>query len=151
MEVKSKREILAESPLFQNVLPVELSLLADLVTMQEYRAGEAIFDEGELGDSVFVLAEGAVEILQNSATGKPYIVATMTPPLFFGEMSLLDKETRSATVRAAKDTKVLRLTNDNLHVFAKNYRNGFTWVVVNIARVLSARLRETNKRLATKM
>lgn len=133
------------------MLPEELSLLADLVTLQEYRAGDVVFNQGDVGDSLFVLAEGTIEILQKTATGAPYTVATLTPPAFFGEMSLLDKETRSATVKAAADTTLLRLTNDNLHVFAKNFRNGFTWIVVNIARMLSARLRETNKRLATKM
>ncbi|MEO1171833.1 MAG: hypothetical protein AAFX94_07235, partial [Myxococcota bacterium] len=49
--------------------------------------------------------------------------------------------------RRALKTRAM-LTNENLHIFAKHYRNGFTWVVVNIARVLSARLREVNKRLA---
>jgi hypothetical protein len=43
---------------------------------------------------------------------------------------------------------VLLLTHANLHIFAKNYRNGFTWVVVNIARELSRRLRDANKLLA---
>jgi CRP/FNR family cyclic AMP-dependent transcriptional regulator len=151
MEVKSKRETLAESPLFHNVLPVELSLLADLVTVHEHRSGEILFNEGDVGDALYVLAEGSVEILQKSATGTPFAVATLSSPQFFGEMSLIDKEVRSATVRAASDVTVLKLTNENLHVFAKNYRNGFTWIVVNIARVLSARLRETNKRLAAKM
>ncbi|MEO0812141.1 MAG: hypothetical protein AAFY60_04700, partial [Myxococcota bacterium] len=62
--------------------------------------------------------------------------------------ALIDKEYRSATVKAKKALKILELTNENLHIFAKHYRNGFTWVVVNIARVLSTRLREVNKRLA---
>ena len=63
-------------------------------------------------------------------------------------MSLIDKEYRSASVRGKTATTILQLSNENLHIFAKNYRNGFTWVVVNIARVLSIRLRETNRRLA---
>ena len=66
-------------------------------------------------------------------------------------MSLIDKEYRSATVRANEGAKLLQLTNENLHVFARNYRNGFTWVVVNIARVLSTRLREVNRRLSEKL
>ena len=46
---------------------------------------------------------------------------------------------------------LLQLSNENLHIFARNYRNGFTWVVVNIARVLSERLREINRRYTERL
>ena len=150
MGERSKREILAESPLFRNLLPPELDLLIDLVTEREYRAGDVVFSEGEPGDSLFLVADGAVEVLTKDPAGTSVTLAVVESPYFFGEMSLIDKEHRSATVRARADTCLLQLTNDNLHVFAKNFRNGFTWVVVNIARVLSARLREANRRFITK-
>lgn len=150
-ELRSKREVLAESPLFDNVLPTELTMLADLFAARTYAQGDVVFHEGDLGDSMYVIAEGSVEILRNNASGELAPIAALQAPHFFGEMSLIDKEYRSATVRAQTDTRLLQLTNENLHVFAKNFRNGFTWVVVNIARVLSSRLREVNHRLAEKM
>ena len=94
---------------------------------------------------------GEIEILRPNPKGELSTIAVLDPPQFFGEMSLIDKEYRSATVRAKTDAVLLQLTNENLHIFAKNFRNGFTWVVVNIARVLSSRLRETNRRLAEKL
>jgi CRP-like cAMP-binding protein len=66
-------------------------------------------------------------------------------------MSLIDKEYRSASIRAQSETAMLCLTNENLHSFARVYKNGFTLVVINIARVLSTRLRETNQKLLEKM
>ncbi|HME90920.1 MAG TPA: cyclic nucleotide-binding domain-containing protein, partial [Myxococcaceae bacterium] len=62
--------------------------------------------------------------------------------------SLIDKEYRSATVRARTDAELLHLTAENLATFRKRHRDGFTFVVINIARVLSARLREANAKLA---
>jgi CRP-like cAMP-binding protein len=126
-------------------------MLADLFTFKTYSAGEVVFDEGNVGDSMYVIAEGSVEVLRKNPAGELQPIAVLQAPQFFGEMSLIDKEYRSATVRANEGAKLLQLTNENLHVFARNYRNGFTWVVVNIARVLSTRLREVNRRLSEKL
>lgn len=147
METRSKREILTESPLFDNLLPTELSMVADLCRAQSFAAGEVVFREGDVGDSLYVIANGSVEVVRRGKSGKEAVIATMEAPMFFGEMSLIDKEFRSATIRARTATQLLLLTNENLHIFAKAYRNGFTWMVVNIARVLSTRLRDVNKRL----
>ena len=147
MERRSKRTILCESPLFDNLLPAELTTLSDLFSIRRFSDGELVFNEGDVGDSMYVIAEGTVEILRQSPDGDFQSMAELHAPQFFGEMSLIDKEFRSATVKARGDARLLQLSNENLHIFAKNYRNGFTWVVVNIARVLSARLRETNRRL----
>lgn len=143
MELAEKREILAESPLFDNLLPPELTMLAELFSLREFGEGEFVFEQGDVGNTLYVIADGVAEIVSDEVS-----IAELAAPQFFGEMSLIDKEYRSATVRAKKPLKILELTNENLHIFAKHYRNGFTWVVVNIARVLSARLREVNKRLA---
>ncbi len=151
MEAKSKREILADSPLFDNLLPNELSMLADLFSVREYKSGDEVFKEGDVGDSMYVIAEGSVDILREDPQGEQRAIATLAAPQFFGEMSLIDKEYRSATVQAKTDARLLQLSNENLHIFAKNFRNGFTWVVVNIARVLSSRLREVNRRLSEKL
>ena len=144
---RSKREILADSPLFQNLLNAELTMLADLFSIREFKRGDAVFGQGDIGDSLYVIAEGTVEVLQKAASGEMVRLAALEAPQFFGEMSLIDKEYRSATIRAASDSVLLQLSNENLHIFAKNYRNGFTWIAVNIARVVSARLRQTNRRL----
>ncbi len=149
-EERTKHEVLAESTLFSNLLMPELSMLSDLFTMHSYKPGDVVFAHGEVGDSLYVIAEGAVEVMAPNQKGEMHAIAQLASPQFFGEMSLLDKEVRSATIKAVKPTKLLKLSNENLHTFAKNYRNGFTWVVVNIAREMSSRLREANRRLAEK-
>ena len=146
----NKLEVLSGSPLFEMLSNQELEYVADLSRPRKFQAGQVIFEEGELGDSLFVILQGEVEVVRKDAAGKPAVLAPLTPPQFFGEMSLIDKEYRSATVRARTDCELLNLSAENLTTFRKQHKDGFTFVVINIARVLSSRLRETNQRLATR-
>lgn len=143
-----KLEVLSGSPLFEMLSNQELEYVADLSRPRKLGAGQVVFEEGELGDSLYVIASGEVEVVRKDKTGQPKVLATLTAPQFFGEMSLIDKEYRSATVRAKTDCELLHLTAENLTTFRKQHKDGFTFVVINIARVLSSRLREANQKLA---
>lgn len=142
-----KMAVLANSPLFEMLSPPELEYVAELSRPRLLSAGQIVFEQGELGDSLFVIGAGEVEII-HPAQGDPKVLTSLAAPEFFGEMSLIDKEFRSATVRAKTDAELLQLSAENLSAFRKRYRDGFTFVVINIARVLSSRLREVNERLA---
>jgi len=146
-----KIEVLQKSRLFENLLPDELEMLSELSQMKDYKAEDIVFHEGDVGNFLYVIVSGEIEVLRKDAEGNLKPIATMKESEFFGEMSLIDKELRSATVRAKADTMLLVLTNENLHSFAKVFKNGFTMVVINIARVMSARLRETNTKLVAKL
>ncbi len=143
-----KLAVLSRSPLFEMLSNQELEYVADLSRPRKFTAGQVVFEEGELGDSLYVIVSGEVEVLRRDEKGNPQLLTQLGPPEFFGEMSLIDKEYRSATVRARTDSELLQLTAENLTTFRKQHRDGFTFVVINIARVLSARLREANARPA---
>ena len=145
-----KLAVLAESPLFEMLSKEELEYASDLSRPRKFSAGQQIFEEGELGDSLYVIVSGTVEVLRKDASGAQRTISVLGPPMFFGEMSLIDKEYRSATVRARSDTDVLQVTAENLAAFRKQHRDGFTFLVINIARVLSSRLRESNSKLVEK-
>ena len=147
----NKAEELQRSRLFHGLLPEEIEMLAEVTQQKNYKAGELVFEQGSVGDSLFLLAEGAVDVVRKREDGEERVIATLQAPEFFGEMSLIDKEYRSATIRASTDTVMLCLSSENLRSFSRVYRNGFTLLVINIARVLSLRLRETNEKLAAKM
>ena len=144
----NKVSILQQSPLFNKLLPAELETLAEVTQERRFEEGENIILEGESGDALFIIVEGLVEVLRSDSRGEEKSLATLKSPDFFGEMALIDKNNRSATVRAIETSTLLVLPAKNLHAFAKVYRDGFTWIAVNIARILSLRLRETNRRLA---
>jgi CRP-like cAMP-binding protein len=148
MTTPQKLDVLARSPLFEQLSQPELQMLAELSRPRRFTAGEVVFHEGDLGDALFVITSGEVDVVRDGEGGKEHVLATLRAPMFFGEMSLIDKEYRSATVRARAEAELLQLTADNLNSFRRNYRDGFLFLVVNIARVLSSRLRDANAKLA---
>lgn len=144
-----KLDVITASPLFEMLSQEELARLAELALKRRYAAGELIFNEGELGDSLFVIVSGEVEVVHREGDSvRP--IAVLTSPAFFGEMSVIDKEYRSATLRARTEAVLLQLTMKDLGRFRQTHRDGFTFIVINIARILSARLREANARLASR-
>ena len=147
----NKAEELQKSRLFEGLLPEEIEMLCELIQQKKFEAGSVVFEQGDVGDSLYLLVEGQVDVVRKNEDGSEHVIATLDAPDFFGEMSLIDKEYRSATIKAKSDSLLLCLTNKNLHSFARVYKNGFTLVVINIARVLSYRLRETNEKLASVM
>lgn len=142
--------VLAGSSLFDMLSDEELKAVAGLAREVRASKGEVLFEEGQLGDSIYVLSVGEVEVLGRDATGAQHTLATLGPQQFFGEMSLIDKEHRSATIRAKTDCELLHLSSENLTAFRRQHRDGFTFIVINIARMLSARLRDANHRLAAR-
>jgi CRP-like cAMP-binding protein len=145
--MEKKLAVIASSPLFEMLSRSEMELLARLAEQRRYAAGEHVFEEGELGDSLYVIMHGEVEVVRREE-GQVRPLTVLAPPQFFGEMSVIDKEYRSATIRARTEAELLRLSTQHLAAFREQYRDGFTFVVINIARSLSARLREANARLA---
>ena len=146
-----KLDVLAQSPLFERLSTEELNYVCSLSKPLRLHAGEQVFEEGSVGDSLFVIARGQLEVVRKDLTGEEKVLTTLSAPQFFGEMSLLEKEFRSATVRAVGDAELVQLTAENLQAFRRRYRDGFTFLVLNIARVLSARLRESSARLAARL
>jgi CRP/FNR family cyclic AMP-dependent transcriptional regulator len=149
-----KLAVISRSPLFEMLSNQELEYVSELSRPRKLSTGQVVFEEGELGDSLYVIVSGEVEVLRRDAGGEQKAIAVLNPSEFFGEMSLIDKEYRSATIRARTDAELLQLTAENLTTFTtfrKQYRDGFTFVVINIARVLSSRLREANTRLAARL
>ena len=143
-----KLEVIKRSPLFEMLSQPELEALAELCKLRRYVSGEAVFEEGDLGDTVYVVVSGELDVVKRTEPSGERVLATVKANDFFGEMSLVDKEYRSATVRAKSEAQLLQLSAENLVAFRKAYKDGFAFILINIARMLSGRLRDTNQLLA---
>ncbi len=123
----------------------ELDAICALLVPKDISSGGVIFAEGALGDGLYLIASGEVEVFQTAHTAP---IATLTVGECFGEMALVDKEYRSATVKARTDVQLLHLSPEALAEFRKAQKDGFAFLVMNIARLLSVRLREANLKLS---
>lgn len=111
---------------------------------REYQAGETIFHEGEPGNCMYVLLEGAVDLKVKLEHGEAVIKTVDTPNDFFGEMALLDDSPRSATAVAERRSKVIVVDGPTFEAMILS--NGR--FALKIIKVLSARIRRSNDQLS---
>jgi len=106
-----------------------------------YARNEIIFREGEVGDEAFLIKSGSVEIIKfDGVDYQP--LATLEPPALFGEMALIDKQPRSATVRAAEDT-VLEILDQPKFIEYLRREPSAAW---KLMQQLSSNLRKANEK-----
>jgi CRP/FNR family cyclic AMP-dependent transcriptional regulator len=98
--------------LFAHVDEESLRALASQMRRRRFRRGEVIFHQGDIGDSLQVVASGGVKIVLPSQEGDEAIIASLHPGEFFGELALLDGAPRSTTATALEATETLALPRD---------------------------------------
>lgn len=112
-----KADLLKKVPLFQFLDEHERAELAAQLDVVNYAAGESIFNYGDPGDAIYVVSSGEVEVFFKNDTGERIVLELATRGDFFGELSLLDNGTRSASVVATQATEALRLDRGDLEKF----------------------------------
>lgn len=140
-------KVFADQQLFFALSDNQLQMLAETAELKVYGPGETIFREGDLGDSIVIIVSGKVDLLKKKKNGGEAILATFSKGAFFGEMTLINVEPRSGTIKASEDTVVLFLKNTALGDIFRTDRELFIILLMNITRILSRRLRQTNERL----
>jgi CRP/FNR family cyclic AMP-dependent transcriptional regulator len=99
-------ELLAGCPLFKGIDADGLAKLAVLATPVDFPPGHVIARQGEIGTGFFVIVSGSVRVVRDGA-----VVARLGPGEFFGELSVLDRMPRNATVAAEEPTSCLALAS----------------------------------------
>lgn len=107
----SERGLLRAVSIFADLEPSALTALERVAEARDYEEGAVIVSEEEPGDALFVLLRGRVKVVLYGASGREMILSIFkTPGDFFGEMSLLDDEPRSASVIASDRSRLLTLS-----------------------------------------
>ena len=136
--------LLRDVPIFREVPPHQLRDLARFIHVEQFAAGQEIIRMGEAGSTMYVVRSGRVNVVRETAAGERVVLATLGPGEFFGELSIFDSETRSATVIATEDTELLTLGRvDIVRSVSHNPE-----LALSLLRSLSARLRAADDRLA---
>ena len=105
-------DVLARAPLFRALDERVLRQLAGRLPQRVVAKGAAIFVQEELGDRMFVLADGVVKLVLRSARGQVIELVRHRPPAVFGEVSVLDGGPRSATAEAVQESRLLVIARE---------------------------------------
>lgn len=133
-----KTLLLKNAELFQEIADESLASIAALLEEQSVEAGTTLFDKGEPGHALYVIAEGSVKVHDGN-----HELAVLHENDFFGELSLLDAEPRSASITTLSDCLLLRLEQAVFYEAVALYPD----VLKGIVRTLCRRLRRMDAKL----
>ncbi|WP_207062765.1 Crp/Fnr family transcriptional regulator [Motiliproteus sp. SC1-56] len=139
MDINQEVERLREIPMLSKVETSRLKLLAFTSRLVQYEDREALFHVGDPADSVYLVMEGEVEILAETEGGETTTLVRGENALI-GEMAVISKQERSASVRARGNVLVLRIEDD---VFLQ-LLTGNAEVALDVMRQLSDKLAEAH-------
>ncbi len=142
MSIDTEVEILRQIPLFANIDPAKLKLMAFASERLTFQSGHSLFRQGDPGDAAYIIVEGTADILVDTPSG-PITVATLTKNNIVGEIAILCDVPRTATVTAMGELVTLKITKD---LFFRMVTD-FPEMGVEIMRVLAHRLEQTTAQL----
>ena len=142
------RSFLINLPIFSSFNVDELSIFAKHMSFIHLQRGEHLFVEGDQGTFMGFVVNGILEVQKKADTGENIALARLTKGSSIGEMALIDKSPRSATVIAKQATTMVTLTDKGFELLAENYPPLGIKVIQKIARLLSLNMRRTSSKLA---
>jgi CRP/FNR family cyclic AMP-dependent transcriptional regulator len=138
--------LLSAVPFFEKFDNEERALLAEQLDDVQVVAGASIFKRGDAGDAIFIVSSGQVEIFVEDTTGQRIVFETVKTGEFFGELSLLDGDPRSASALALEDTRLLKVDRGDLSLLFSRHPSA----ALDMLAVIGRRLREADKLLGSR-
>jgi len=139
----SKTDHLRNVPIFTDLTDSDLTKIASKMVPRVYEKGQMILLEESTGETFFIITQGAVKVTRLSADGREVILAILGESDFFGEMSLLDGEGRSANIVANEDAKVLTLSRNDFLDCLESYPK----IAIALLEELATRLRKSDQQI----
>ena len=142
MSIDQEVDILRRIPIFRQIDPAKLKLMAFASERVTYKPGQVLFKEGEQGDAAYIVLKGTADILIDG-NGEPMRVASLSENEIIGEIAILCDIPRTATVQAATELTTLKITTD---LFFRMLMD-FPEMGVEVMRVLAHPLEQTTAQL----
>jgi CRP/FNR family transcriptional regulator, cyclic AMP receptor protein len=142
------KAFLLATPFFGGLSEASLEFLISMLVERRFDIGATIVAEGEPGRSMFIVRDGQLVVSKQAQSGCVIRMADLGPGDFFGEMTLIEMQNRSATVVAESPTLLYELTAQKLYAFYKADIHAYVLVMQNVNRELCRRLRRSDDRIA---
>ena len=130
-------------PIFADLSNSDLEKISNKTILRNYNKGQVILLEESKGETFFVIKTGEVKVTKLSDDGREVILAILGESDFFGEMSLLDGEGRSANIVANEDSAVLTLSRNDFLSCLESYPK----IAISLLEELAVRLRKSDKHI----
>jgi CRP/FNR family transcriptional regulator, cyclic AMP receptor protein len=139
------KAFLLATPFFGGLSEASLDLLVSMLVERRFDAGTTVVAEGEPGRSMYIVHSGELVVSMRGDSGRVIRMAGLGPGDFFGEMTLIEMQNRSATVVTESPTMLYELTARQLYTYYKTDIHAYVMVMQNINRELCRRLRADNR------
>ena len=146
MSLNEEVELLRHIPLFSNIEPSKLKLLAFTSERLTYEPGQELFHQGDMGDAAYIMIQGEADVVVDTPTGE-IKVASLGRNDIIGEIAILCDVPRTATVIANSELVTLRISKDLFFRLVTE----FPQMAVEIMRELARRLEKTTAQLQSAM
>jgi CRP/FNR family transcriptional regulator, cyclic AMP receptor protein len=143
-EVETSAELLRSVPLFADLEAGELERFSHVAVPRSIPAGNRVFHEGDSSDACYIVKEGKFRVTREHSDGRAITLATLGPGEVFGELAMLDGDTRSASAEALTDGELLALPANDV----RNLLSRHPEISVKLVAALVRRLREANERIS---
>jgi len=140
-------ECLSKSPMFAGLTQEECLQILALAERRTFQDDELIIEEGAPGDALFVIEQGTVRVEKRTIEGYEEMLSSLSDFECFGEMSLIDRGPRSATVRTMGPVTALVFPQDKLDEFFETHPRVHRILLANLSRIVVSRLRQVNENL----
>jgi CRP/FNR family transcriptional regulator/CRP/FNR family cyclic AMP-dependent transcriptional regulator len=137
------RAVLEKVPLFSGLSDEAIDNLIQVTTRKAYPKDATLVEEHEPGETLYMILSGKVKVTNIGPDGKQVILSVLGGGEFFGEMSLLDREPRSATVVTMEKTEMMLLRRKEFLNLLENNQE----ILTKLLSTLSARLRHANAQI----
>ena len=144
MSLNEEVELLRNIPMFANIEPSKLKLLAFTSERLTFSEGDFLFSQGDAGDAAFIIVDGEADVMIDTPDG-PLTVAHFKKNDIVGEIAILTDVPRTATVRASTRLETMVISKELVFRLVME----FPQIAVEIMRELAKRLEATNARLRT--
>src|SRR5947207_703370 len=132
-------------PFFTELSERELDVVRSVATEKQYPKNAVVLTEGEMGDSLYMIQSGKVKVFIGDQDGSEMILKLLGPGAFFGEMSMIDKQPRSASVTTLESSVFLVMSHASFEKCIEEVPR----IATIVMRILAQRVREADKKIGT--
>ena len=137
--------MLRSIPLFNALSNADIKLIEGMAIEKHVPKNTVVINEGELGDSLFAIVSGRVKVLIGDSDGREIILKILGPGDFFGELALIDKEPRSASVSTLENTVLKVLSHEAFEACLDKAPR----IATSVMQALAKRLRDADRKIST--